>query len=291
MAVLVPYDGSEQSQCALDAAVKTFPDREITLLHVLEPFADYSETGGETGVRYEQLEANAKALLADAVETLPPETTVETIVRHGRPIHEIVRIAEDGEYSHIVIGSRGRDGATRLLLGSVAETVVRRSPVPVTVVREQSHICTPEHVLVPFDGSAESKSALVSAIEQYPDAEITALYVRYPKSEETSLTSRATPDVIDEGVDSTNERPDEIDEQTASVCSMAERTATDAGGSIRTESTDGDPAREIIEFARETTADHIVMGSHGRDGLTRLLLGSVAETVVRRSPTAVTVVR
>ncbi|MFP4187941.1 MAG: universal stress protein [Halobacteriales archaeon] len=53
----------------------------------------------------------------------------------------------------------------------------------------------------------------------------------------------------------------------------------------------GDPAREIVAYAEENNVDRVVMGSHGRDGATRVLLGSVAETVVRRSPTPVTVVR
>jgi nucleotide-binding universal stress UspA family protein len=53
----------------------------------------------------------------------------------------------------------------------------------------------------------------------------------------------------------------------------------------------GRPSRAIVEYAEEHDIDHIVMGSHGRSGVTRILLGSVAETVVRRSPVPVTIVR
>jgi nucleotide-binding universal stress UspA family protein len=53
----------------------------------------------------------------------------------------------------------------------------------------------------------------------------------------------------------------------------------------------GGPANAIVECAEEESVDHIVTGSHGRSGVTRILLGSVAETVVRRSPVPVTVVR
>lgn len=60
---------------------------------------------------------------------------------------------------------------------------------------------------------------------------------------------------------------------------------------IRTATRTGQPDQEIIAYAEEERIDHVVMGSHGRTGLTRVVLGSVAETVVRRSPTPVTIIR
>ncbi len=284
MNVLVPWDRSEQSRYALTAAAERFPDHQITVVHVIEPFADYTWSGGRSVGRSQQLEAAAEQLLAEALELLPPEITAETELRYGRPIHEIIQLVTDGEFSHIVIGSHGRDGPARLLLGSVAETVVRRSPVPVTVIRERDHTDPPETVLVAFDGSAESQDALVYAIEHYPDVPITALYVRYPPSDDTAPTSQATPDVITEWLEG-------IGKQTESIVPLAESTAADAGRSISINSAEGDPASEIVAFADSEGFDHVVLGSHGRDGLSRLLLGSVAETVVRRSPTSVTVVR
>jgi len=67
--------------------------------------------------------------------------------------------------------------------------------------------------------------------------------------------------------------------------------AADSDADLETERTVGDPAREIVDYAEDHEIDQIVMGSHGRTGATRLLLGSVAELVVRRSPVPVTVVR
>ena len=71
---------------------------------------------------------------------------------------------------------------------------------------------------------------------------------------------------------------------------MAEDGVLDGIG-FGLETVDGKPAREIVSYAEKGDVDHIVMGSRGRSGLSRLLLGSVAETVVRRAPTPVTVVR
>ena len=176
--VLVPYDGSDRSEQALAAAVDTFPDAAIVALHVVEPVTAYMGPA-YGGQQHEQAIADAEEELSAAVEGLG--RTVETAVVTGRPVHEIVRYAEENGVTHIVMGSHGRDGAQRLLLGSVAETVLRRASVPVTIVREGGPVAgDPGRVLVPFDGSAEARRALAHATEQYPDAEITALYVAYP---------------------------------------------------------------------------------------------------------------
>ena len=286
MTVVVPYDDSEQSRFALQLATQWFPDEEITLLHVLEPFADHTEAGGSTGSRYSALKSEADTLLEKAVENLDPGVNTRFEIRYGRPIHEIIHFVEENETTHVVIGSHGRDGVRRLFLGSVAETVVRRSPVPVTVVREDGDagIETIEDVLVPFDASTESKTALSYALNHFPEASVTALYVVYPPREVTGPVTQGTPSAIEDW-------SRRIDSHTVEVLDLAEEIATELDRSIQIESMEGDPPHNIIDFAEDRGSDHIVMGSHGRDGLSRILLGSVAETVVRRAPTSVTVVR
>jgi nucleotide-binding universal stress UspA family protein len=136
--LLVPIDGSPQSQEALRYAAETFPDSEITVIHVLNPAAAASEVDGMTaetaGVIDEQKQFAAE-LFETAREIAGEERIVETELLVGRASNQIVGYATDNEIDGIVMGSHGRDGAARLLLGSVSETVVRRSPVPVTVVR------------------------------------------------------------------------------------------------------------------------------------------------------------
>ncbi len=136
--LLVPLDGSPQSTEALDYALATFPDAHLTLAHVLTP-AD-SGVGADglltdpSGIVAEQRD-RAEALFEEAEATTGDNHTVDRELLAGRPATEIVSYAEDTDIDGIVMGSHGRDGAARLLLGSVSETVVRRSPVPVTVVR------------------------------------------------------------------------------------------------------------------------------------------------------------
>jgi nucleotide-binding universal stress UspA family protein len=135
--VLVPIDGSQQAEAAVDHADRTFPDAEIILVHVIDPIdAGYdpeSVVPGYSEDWYASREETAEKLFEEARERTG--RTFETTVEVGRPAREIVEYAEEEEIDHIVMGSHGRSGVARILLGSVAETVVRRSPVPVTVVR------------------------------------------------------------------------------------------------------------------------------------------------------------
>ncbi|MGM0606149.1 MAG: universal stress protein [Halobacteriota archaeon] len=139
--ILVPIDGSPQSKTAFEHACETISPDEIVLLHVITPSTLYAHDGG-AGMYTEQLlesqrewaQTQFEELISHA-EALDVDATIETETDVGRPARIIVEYAADNDVDHIVMGSSGRDGAARILLGSVAETVVRRAPVPVTVVR------------------------------------------------------------------------------------------------------------------------------------------------------------
>ncbi|MFB6303636.1 MAG: universal stress protein [Haloferacaceae archaeon] len=134
--VLVALDGSPQAADALEFAASEWPDATVVLCHVIDPVdAGYSVSPiGPTGEEwYEREHERAADLLDDASDSL--DRPVETRIDVGRPARTVVEAAADADVDHVVVGSHGREGVTRILLGSVAETVVRRSPVPVTVVR------------------------------------------------------------------------------------------------------------------------------------------------------------
>ena len=136
MEVLVPLDGSPQSNAALDHAVDRFPEAAITLIHVVDPIEDdWDDPSTQAGRRYEAQKQAAHRLFDDARARIPEGVSVETAIETGSPWREIVSHVEDHDVDHVVMGSHGRDGASRLLLGSVAELVVRRCPAPVTVVK------------------------------------------------------------------------------------------------------------------------------------------------------------
>lgn len=135
--VLVAYDGSPQSDEALDHALAEFPDAEIVVLNVIDPAAA-SYSGDEMSMAGDNWPdaamERAERVLEEARERAG-DRAIEAEHTVGRPGRAIVRYAEENAIDHVVTGSHGRTGVARLLLGSVAETVVRRSPVPVTVVR------------------------------------------------------------------------------------------------------------------------------------------------------------
>ncbi|RQG95489.1 universal stress protein [Natrarchaeobius chitinivorans] len=145
------------------------------------------------------------------------------------------------------------------------------------------------NVLVPVDGSPLSIQALEFALEEYDDASIVALHVLDPSDPGYSSTTEV--DVRTEPAYGSEEWYERAGEEEERIFDEAREAAAEYDVEITTDGVVGEPAREIVDYAEERDVDHVVMGSHGRTGITRVLLGSVAEMVVRRSPVPVTVVR
>jgi nucleotide-binding universal stress UspA family protein len=136
-----------------------------------------------------------------------------------------------------------------------------------------------EYVLVPFDGSECAERGFEWAIEHYPDATVTVLSVADPLSGTGLSQSDAPLDVGDTRADGEGQEVIEMDRLV--------RTDTD----VQTVVVAGTPAATIIDYAGKREFDAIVMGTHGRSGVIRLLFGSVAETVARHSSAPVTLVK
>ncbi|NHN59852.1 MULTISPECIES: universal stress protein [Halorussus] len=138
--ILVPIDGSVQSDDALEHALEEFADHDITVLHVIDPVdAGYSSPvaiPGGSEEWYENAQEESEALFAEARAVADGYgVALDSATELGSPSRTIVEFADDEGFDHIVMGSHGRAGVSRILLGSVAETVVRRATMPVTVVR------------------------------------------------------------------------------------------------------------------------------------------------------------
>lgn len=139
------------------------------------------------------------------------------------------------------------------------------------------------HILVPMDLSDQADEALEYARTEYPEAEITVLHVINPTAVGYSTDYMGT-DYWEDWYEDAQNRAGDLFER-------IKGETTEHVGTLTTETATGQPAREIVEYAQTHPVDQIIMGSHGRSGVSRILLGSVAETVVRRSPVPVTVVR
>lgn len=136
--ILLAYDGTPQAQRAAEWVAETYPSAPVTVITVLDPMEGFLDTFGYGSHQYEvwrdEAEAEAQALLDEAIETLG-DRPVERVTRSGQVPRIIVRYAEEHDIDHIVVGSHGRSGVSRVLLGSVAESILRRSPTTVSVVR------------------------------------------------------------------------------------------------------------------------------------------------------------
>ncbi len=140
--VLVPVDESDRSVDAIEFACSEYPEAKITALHVLDPGDFYAATGIEGGAmaNYDAIQEHHENRGEEVLERIRERAAdhgvdIETEQVIGGVSRSIVKFADEHDVDHIAIGSHGRTGASRILLGSVAETVARRSPVPVTIVR------------------------------------------------------------------------------------------------------------------------------------------------------------
>ncbi len=192
----------------------------------------------------------------------------------GPAADETLRVAEDVGADLIVLGTHGRTGLRRLLTGSVAEAVLRRAPCPVLAwhvpAEHAARAGGIKVILHPTDLSKESSDALrvARALAHDLGARLKLLYV-----ESVDVLAGVPLDV-----------PTELkDDQQALTEMQAKVEGSDLEYPVETQCEQGDPATEIVRVAEQSDCDLIVLGSRGRSGLSRVLLGSVAESVLRRA--------
>jgi nucleotide-binding universal stress UspA family protein len=289
--ILVPMDGDPPSEAAFDYALTEFPNADITVVHVIgvvDTDEQAQRAAGDRRERLERAQADAEVLF-ETVERRAAEAGVDvtTETAFGPPSRTIPDLAED--FDRIVMGEHGQSGARQILLGSVAETVVRRAPVPVTVVRADGHEEPDRRILVPVDGSPLSREALEYACSEHDPESVTVLHVIDPS--EPAYGALEEIDVRQEPLHGSEEWYERAETAAEELVADVREEVSAGDIDIETAVETGDPARLIVDRAEAGDVDHVVMGSHGRSGLDRLLLGSVAETVVRRSPITVTIVR
>ncbi len=131
-----------------------------------------------------------------------------------------------------------------------------------------------ERILVAFDGSEHSLEAVEFAVRNHPDAEVTALYVIDPVGKGGDRSTKAS---------WWNMFQEDRQKEAEEALEEAEKVAAEEGRSISTEIRTGKPSKKITEYARDEGMDGIILGRQGEAGLSRVLLGSVADKVARHS--------
>jgi nucleotide-binding universal stress UspA family protein len=267
--ILTPTDFSPSAELAMRSA--EFLSRQqrarLDLLHVLQlPAPSYLGRLGLDRDLRETWIAGAREQLAELARGLAgTELEVDTILREGKPWSEILDVARERGADLICLGNSGHSALERLFLGSTAENVVRRSDVPVLIVRERP-LTEVRRVLVPVDFDPGTKVAIRFALAKFPAAEISALHVVAPLPPADPVVGPLVPNLA---------------AIRAKIRGLLDRLgARDVTESVRLMA---DPAGAIIEAARETDVDLLVLTTHGRRGVSRAILGSVAEKVVRHA--------
>ncbi len=278
--LLVPTDFGESSQRAEDLAAELASkfDAKVTLLHVwsIPTFPSYA---AELHWPTEEIEAAARAGVSEALARLKEKhANSEAVLAAGAAWERIAETATQQDVDMIVIGTHGRRGLPRFLLGSVAEKVVRLSPVPVLTVGSESGVTPIRKILLPVDMGPASDAAIeeTAALARAFSAEVTVLHVY-----EAPIPYPGVPYVPIHDLSLALEKS-----ARGAVEVVVQRLAgrvPRVSGLVR----QGSAWRNINEVAQETGADLVVVGTHGRRGVPRALIGSVAEKVVRTSPVPV----
>lgn len=132
--ILVPVDSSSSAWRALDYVLDEHPEKQYTILHVVDLIAGGRDTEGRQDARGHATEIVEHAT-EQCLDAGLDEDSFEVLTKDGKPAATIVQVANERGVDQIVMGSRGLSDVDKLLLGSVAETVVRRASCPVNVIR------------------------------------------------------------------------------------------------------------------------------------------------------------
>ncbi len=282
--ILVPTDGSEGAMAgarrAIELAAAVGADLHVLSVvdtREIEPAEAEMETGvagDPRAVLSEHAERISDAAASQARGFLGRDVRVS--IETGVPVESINAYVETHRIDLICMGTKGRTGIERVLLGSVAEKTLRSASVPVLTVSPAADIekigqTNYDDILLPTDGSQASEQAVEWGIDLAVtlDATVHALY---------SVDTRRYGNM----------------EDVAAIHEALERTGRDALDRIRDAAgvaevpvtghlASGSPANTVLANADELDVDLITMGTHGRSGVNRYLIGSVAETVVRRA--------
>lgn len=290
--IVVGVDGSDPSKDAVTYAARLARDHGGRLLlcsavNWIPIMADASSAGAITDAKaiIDGLHEEADELLERALAVAKRlGVEAERFDPEGNPADEILTLAREHHASLIVMGTHGRRGLVRMFVGSTTEAVLRGSTIPVLTLHSvpahnrEAERCL-QGVLVGIDDSPPSDAALAAAYA-LPADDRRELFVY-------SVVEIEAPPSLAAAAAYERERHQEARETIQRAIDSARVRGIEVQGSVL----EGDPAEVIIRAAQEKDVDLIVVGSHGRRGLRRFFLGSVAEHIVRSAAVPTLVIR
>jgi len=266
--ILVALDGSTRGETILASLMPLARARPVglVLFRVAEP--------------RESSEA-ARAYLAEVTAALTRQgLDAVALVGQGSPAAEILKTAQTTGVDLIALATHGRTGVPRVLCGSVTEEVLRRAPIPLLVDRAGTRKAEWKRIVVALDGSQEAETILPDACRL---ARLLGAHVDLVQSVFVSAMPLAGMPEMPLCMPPHDPMP--------YLRRTRERLAETFGVQAETAALGGTPAAEIVRWATDRNADLVCLTTHGRTGLARAFLGSVAEQVLRTAPCAVMVRR
>lgn len=306
MKIIAAVDGTKYSEAAIDALMgMNWPaDTQIKILTVLpaeEPGFGFVKLGpGKSAQHLQELEANTLAALKNAFaereKDMPCKISYEVLAA-GDAKSQIVEAAKNWAANLIVMGSRGARGVELMLLGSVSQGVLNTAPCPVIIVKSDEHQAQVQHrlrkgyksLVLAVDSSQYSLAALnwLKSLKWSEDTKLTLVTVVQSLADAvyTEQDAMIVADLVTKQDATLNLAKSELQNLAKDL------SANFAADNIRVHVAIGDPREAIMQAAQKSSADLIVMGSHGRTGLTKLFIGSVSQAVSVHAPCSVAIIR
>lgn len=279
--ILVPLDFSEYSFKALEFALELSLkfNVELTILHVIALFQDDIDEE-ERMVQYEewikkQEEDTRSQMNSSRIKASQHGTQVNSAIIRGISVADtIIEYLDVNPVDLVTIGTHGRTGLKHLFLGSVAEKIVRLSPVPVLTVHRSIQKFQINKLLVPIDFSPysqESTDFAVSLAKEF-DAEIDFLHV---------IEQDVHPSFYASGIESIFQIDKNLKDRV--IKNMKEFIAEQIHPDLKVNFIvcEGKAHKQIVNISEEKASDLIIISSHGLSGIEHFLLGSTTEKVVR----------
>lgn len=288
--ILLATDGSRESAAAEDhaCALARSWDASLTVMSVLEFPPGMNPDYAVNRLYLDGLMKDVTTKLTDLkVRAVALGIPVQSYVATGIPSEEVLTIARAEGAELIVVGTRGKAGLDHVLLGSTAERIIRMAPCPVlTVPTDKQHA----------DGSARTIPRRMFLALDFSDCSLDALEygALVARRSKASMKLFHVLEPVSYGLDFTLPHVAQHESvKTAVTKRLSDLVSALASVGLASDFliSGGLPADSILDAARAQSVDMIVMGTHGRRGLSHVLFGSVAESVLRRSSCPVLTVR
>ena len=285
--ILLATDGSESCEGAVKEAIYLAKScvAKLSVIYVLETNPEF-ETEGLQFVEKMELAAREHLELIRK-EAAAQNVEVEAIVRRtDQPYKAITEEASKMKSDVIVMGRRGRTGLAKMLMGSVAAKVIGYAPCKVLVVPRAATISC-KNILIATDGSKYSVAAATEAIGIAKRCKSNLIIITVVHTEALSSMSPDTGYTQSQQEVIERQELQRAERNISGVKELAEKEGILAEGIIA----EGRPHEAIVKAALDKNIDLIVVGSHGRTGISKFLMGSITERVIGHAESAVLIVK